>query len=91
MSGSRSPIQWIYDRYDRLAEIREALVLNEKHLGAITACRVSPVKRSSRQQPAAAGWADGCAERFGNSIAFEFACNLARAVGAGATHGGRFH
>ena len=35
VSGSRSPIQRVYDRYDRLPEMREALVTYEKHLQAI--------------------------------------------------------
>jgi integrase len=35
ISGSRSPIQRIYDRHDRLPEMREALALYEKHLAAL--------------------------------------------------------
>jgi len=35
VSGSRSPIQRVYDRYDRLPEMRQALSLYEKHLAAI--------------------------------------------------------
>ncbi len=35
VSGSRSPIQRVYDRYDRLPEMREALALYEKHLATI--------------------------------------------------------
>ena len=34
VSGSRSPIQRVYDRYDRLPEMREALQLYEKHLAS---------------------------------------------------------
>jgi integrase len=37
VSGSRSPIQRVYDRYDRLSEMREALALYERHLAAIIA------------------------------------------------------
>jgi integrase len=37
VSGSRSPIQRVYDRYDRLPEMREALKLYEKHLASIIA------------------------------------------------------
>jgi len=37
VSGSRSPIQRVYDRYDRLPEMREALTLYEKHLASIVA------------------------------------------------------
>ena len=37
VSGSRSPIQRVYDRYDRLPEMREALQLYERHLTSITA------------------------------------------------------
>ena len=37
VSGSRSPIQRVYDRYDRLPEMREALALYEKHLASIVA------------------------------------------------------
>jgi hypothetical protein len=37
VSGSRSPIQRVYDRHDRLPEMREALTLYEKHLAAIVA------------------------------------------------------
>lgn len=35
VSGSRSPIQRVYDRYDRLPEMREALALYEKHLASV--------------------------------------------------------
>jgi hypothetical protein len=35
VSGSRSPLQRIYDRYDRLSEMKEALQLYEKHLAKI--------------------------------------------------------
>ena len=35
ISGSRSQIQRIYDRHDRLPEMRDALALYEKHLAAI--------------------------------------------------------
>ncbi|MGE3703567.1 MAG: tyrosine-type recombinase/integrase [Hyphomicrobiaceae bacterium] len=35
VSGSRSQIQRIYDRHDRLPEMREALQLYEKHLAAL--------------------------------------------------------
>ena len=35
VSGSRSPIQRVYDRHDRLPEMRQALQLYEKHLVAI--------------------------------------------------------
>lgn len=35
VSGSRSPIQRVYDRHDRLPEMREALTLYERHLAAI--------------------------------------------------------
>jgi len=35
VSGSRSPIQRVYDRHNRLPEMREALKLYEKHLAAI--------------------------------------------------------
>ncbi len=35
VSGSRSQIQRIYDRHDRMPEMREALFLYEKHLAAI--------------------------------------------------------
>ncbi len=35
VTGSRSPLQRVYDRYDRLPEMREALTLYEKHLAAI--------------------------------------------------------
>ena len=35
VSGSRSPIQRVYDRYDRLPEMREALLLYERHLASI--------------------------------------------------------
>jgi integrase len=37
VSGSRSPLQRIYDRYDRLSEMKEALELYEKHLAKIIA------------------------------------------------------
>jgi integrase len=37
VSGSRSPLQRVYDRYDRLKEKREALELYEKHLAEIIA------------------------------------------------------
>jgi integrase len=37
VSGSRSPLQRVYDRYDRLAEMKEALELYEKHLARIIA------------------------------------------------------
>ena len=37
VSGSRSPIQRVYDRYDRLPEMREALGLYDAHLAAIMA------------------------------------------------------
>jgi integrase len=37
VSGSRSPIQRVYDRHDRLPEMREALLLYEKHLASILA------------------------------------------------------
>jgi integrase len=37
VSGSRSAIQRVYDRYDRLPEMREALQLYEKHLTSIVA------------------------------------------------------
>lgn len=37
VSGSRSPIQRVYDRYDRLPEMREALHLYEEHLASIVA------------------------------------------------------
>jgi integrase len=36
VSGSRSPLQRIYDRHNRLPEMREALELYEKHLSKIT-------------------------------------------------------
>ncbi len=36
VSGSRSPIQRVYDVHDRLPEMREALKRYEKHLAAIT-------------------------------------------------------
>ena len=36
VSGSRSPIQRVYDRYDRLKEMREALELYERHLAGIS-------------------------------------------------------
>lgn len=35
VTGSRSPIQRVYDRYDRLPEMREALLKYEKHLNAL--------------------------------------------------------
>jgi hypothetical protein len=35
VSGSQSPIQRVYDRYDCLPEMRNALELYEKHLAAI--------------------------------------------------------
>ena len=35
VSGSRSPLQRVYDRYDRLPEMRAAFELYEKHLAAI--------------------------------------------------------
>ncbi len=35
VTGSRSPIQRVYDRHDRLPEMRDALKLFEKHLGSI--------------------------------------------------------
>jgi integrase len=35
VSGSRSPIQRVYDRYDRLPEMRVALKTYEKHLEAL--------------------------------------------------------
>jgi integrase len=35
VSGSRSPIQRVYDRYDRLSEMREALKLYGEHLRGI--------------------------------------------------------
>ena len=35
VSGSRSAIQRVYDRYDRLTEMRKALELYEKHLANI--------------------------------------------------------
>ena len=37
VSGSRSAIQRVYDRHDRLPEMREALELYERHLAAIAA------------------------------------------------------
>jgi integrase len=37
VSGSRSPIQRVYDRHDRLPEMREALTLYGKHLSKIIA------------------------------------------------------
>lgn len=37
VSGSRSPLQRVYDRYDRLPEMRTALGLYERHLAAIVA------------------------------------------------------
>lgn len=39
VSGSRSQIQRIYDRHDRLPEMRDALALYEKHLAAITSAK----------------------------------------------------
>ena len=39
VTGSRSPIQRVYDRYDRLLEMREALQLYEKHLAALISAR----------------------------------------------------
>ena len=35
VSGSRSPLQRVYDRYDRLPEMRAAFELYEKHLAAV--------------------------------------------------------
>ena len=35
VTGSRSPIQRVYDRYDRLPEMRDTLLLYEKHLAAL--------------------------------------------------------
>jgi integrase len=35
VTGSRSPIQRVYDRYDRLPEMRKALEVYEKHLSSI--------------------------------------------------------
>jgi integrase len=35
VSGTRTPLQRVYDRYDRLAEMREALKLYENHLAGI--------------------------------------------------------
>ena len=35
VSGSRSQIQRIYDRHDRLPEMRQAMQLYEKHLAAL--------------------------------------------------------
>jgi hypothetical protein len=37
VSGSRSPLQRVYDRYDRLREKRDALELYERHLATIVA------------------------------------------------------
>ena len=37
VSGSRSTIQRVYDRHDRLPETREALTLNENHLASVIA------------------------------------------------------
>ena len=37
VTGSRSPLQRVYDRYDRLREKREALELYERHLAQIVA------------------------------------------------------
>jgi hypothetical protein len=37
VSGSRSPLQRVYDRYDRLREMREVLQLYERHLAGIVA------------------------------------------------------
>lgn len=37
VTGSRSPIQRVYDRYDRLPEMRKALERYEKHLAAVVA------------------------------------------------------
>jgi integrase len=37
VSGSRSPIQRVYDRYNRLPEMRQALELYERHLAKIVA------------------------------------------------------
>src|SRR5262249_54980697 len=37
VSGSRSQLQRIYDRYDRLPEMRQALTLYEEHLAKILA------------------------------------------------------
>jgi len=39
VSGSRSQIQRIYDRHDRLPEMRDALSLYEKHLAAIISAK----------------------------------------------------
>jgi integrase len=39
VSGSRSQIQRIYDRHDRLPEMKEALQLYEKHLAALISSR----------------------------------------------------
>jgi integrase len=39
VSGSRSQIQRIYDRHDRLPEMREALTLYEQHLAAINSAK----------------------------------------------------
>ena len=35
VSGSRSPIQRVYDRHDRLPEMRDALAVYEKHLASL--------------------------------------------------------
>jgi hypothetical protein len=35
VSGSRSPIQRVYDRYDRISEMRDALERYENHLAKI--------------------------------------------------------
>ncbi len=39
VSGSRSRIQRIYDRHDRLPEMRQALRLYEQHLAALMSSR----------------------------------------------------
>ena len=61
VSGSRSPIQRVYDRYDRLPEMRAALMIYEKHLTAIIGSRqelssMEPEAQTSKWRRWLLGW-----------------------------------
>ena len=55
VSGSRSPIQRVYDRYDRLPEMREALAIFEKHLKKIVGDEVGEGTSTDPGPPPADG------------------------------------
>jgi integrase len=56
VSGSRSPIQRVYDRYDRLPEMRTALMTYEKHLKTIVGNDRLEAKSVDPWPPTAKGW-----------------------------------